>query len=108
MVLQLRRDRRAGARDQGQAPARADRPRRAARDLRRPGGAARIPEIDFCLRDEGDWTFPRLVRAIGNGANPSELALIPGLTWRRGTEIVKNPSGAVVEDLDGLPFPRTT
>ena len=62
-------------------------------------------DIDFVLRDEGDHTFPRLVRAIENGARPSELALIPGLTWRRGSEVVKNLSGPVVEDLDALPYP---
>ncbi len=64
-----------------------------------------FPEIDLVLRDEGDYTFPRLVRAIEKGAGPSELALIPGLTWRRGAEVVRNLSGPVVEDLDALPYP---
>lgn len=64
-----------------------------------------FPEVAFCLRDEGDWTFPKLVRAVENGGKPEELAAIPGLTWRKGTEIVRNPSGPVVEDLDGLPYP---
>lgn len=59
-------------------------------------------QVDYVLRDEGDHTFPRLVRAIEKGAGFEE---IPGVTWRRGVEIVRNPSGPVVEDLDGLPFP---
>ncbi len=62
-------------------------------------------DIDFVLRDEGDHTFPRLVKAIENGARASELALIPGLTWRKGSEVVRNLSGPVVEDLDALPYP---
>ena len=61
--------------------------------------------IDFVVRDEGDLSFPRLVRAVGAGRDPDELATIPGLTWRRGGELVRNPSGGVVEDLDGLPYP---
>jgi len=64
-----------------------------------------FPAVDFVVRDEGDWTFPRLVRAIERGGRPDELAAIPGLTWRRGAEVVRNPSGGVVEDLDGLPYP---
>ena len=62
-------------------------------------------EIDFVLRDEGDYTFPRLVRAIEQGAKPNELALIPGLTWRRAGEVVRNLSGPVIEDMDALPYP---
>ncbi len=61
--------------------------------------------VDFVLRDEGDLTFPRLVRAIEKGSNPDELSAIPGLTWRRGVEVVRNPSGPVIEDLDALPLP---
>lgn len=62
-------------------------------------------DVDYVLRDEGDHTFPRLVQAIEAGAKPEELQAIPGLTWRRGEELVRNPSGPVVEDLDALPRP---
>ncbi len=65
----------------------------------------RFPDVDYLLRDEGDHTFPRLVRAIEEGARPDALEQVPGLTWRRGREVVRNPSGPVVEDLDALPFP---
>lgn len=65
----------------------------------------RFPDVDYLVRDEGDHTFPRLVRAIEEGAGPDTLGQIPGLTWRRGKEVVRNPSGPVVEDLDGLPYP---
>lgn len=65
----------------------------------------RFEDVDFVLRDEGDVTFPRLVRALEQGGSPADLERIPGLTWRRGGEVVRNPSGPVVDDLDGLPFP---
>ncbi|MBL4845938.1 MAG: B12-binding domain-containing radical SAM protein [Planctomycetes bacterium] len=64
-----------------------------------------FPVFDYALRDEGDETFPQLIAALESGADPALLAQIPGLTWRRGTEVVHNPSGGVVEDLDSLPFP---
>jgi radical SAM superfamily enzyme YgiQ (UPF0313 family) len=64
-----------------------------------------FPDVDFVLRDEGDHTLPRLVRAVEQGAGPEAFAAIPGLTWRRGAEVVKNPSGPVIDDLDALPFP---
>jgi radical SAM superfamily enzyme YgiQ (UPF0313 family) len=64
-----------------------------------------FPEVDFVLRDEGDLTFPRLVRAIEQGGSPAELEQIAGLTWRRGGEVVRNPSGGVIDDLDALPYP---
>lgn len=66
---------------------------------------ARFDDVDFIIRDEGDHTFPRLVRAIEQGAPASELEKIPGLTWRRGGAVLRNPSGPVVEDLDALPYP---
>ncbi|MCO5164934.1 MAG: B12-binding domain-containing radical SAM protein [Planctomycetes bacterium] len=66
---------------------------------------ARFPEVDLALRDEGDLTLPRLVRALEQGGAPSDLEALPGLTWRRGGQVVRNPSGPVVEDLDALPYP---
>ena len=66
---------------------------------------AAFPDVDYVVRDEGDLTFPRLVQALEAGADPDALAAIPGLTWRRGADVVRNPSGGVVEDLDALPYP---
>ncbi|MEZ6187379.1 MAG: radical SAM protein [Planctomycetota bacterium] len=64
-----------------------------------------FPSVDYVLRDEGDRTFPQLLRALEYADPPQKLALIPGLTWRRGGEVVRNPSGGVIEDLDALPLP---
>jgi radical SAM superfamily enzyme YgiQ (UPF0313 family) len=66
---------------------------------------ATFAAVDYVLRDEGDWTFARLLRALETGAHEDDLAAIPGLTWRRGGEVVRNPSGPVVEELDALPYP---
>ena len=64
-----------------------------------------FPQIDLVLRDEGDRTFPQLLRALQFERPEEKLALVPGLSWRRGGEIVRNPPGGVVEDLDALPYP---
>ena len=66
---------------------------------------AAFPAVDYVLRDEGDWTFTLLLEALAEGAEPDRLAAVPGLTWRRGGAIVRNPAGGVVEDLDALPYP---
>lgn len=65
----------------------------------------RFDDVDLVLRDEGDLTLPRLARALAEGGAPSALEQIPGLTWRRGGQVVRNPSGPVVDDLDALPYP---
>ena len=65
----------------------------------------RFPQVDYVLRDECDFTFPRSIRALEYKNPPEKLALIAGLTWRRDGEVVRNPRGSVVEDLDALPFP---
>ena len=64
-----------------------------------------FPQVDLILRDEGDRTFPQLLRALQYERPPEKLALVPGLTWRRGDAVQKNPGGGVVEDLDALPYP---
>lgn len=61
--------------------------------------------VDYIIRDEGEKTFPMLLAALDAGAPPEALAAIPGLTWRRDGEIVRNPSGSVNEALDDLPYP---
>ncbi|MBL4848711.1 MAG: B12-binding domain-containing radical SAM protein [Planctomycetes bacterium] len=65
----------------------------------------RFPSVDYVVRDEGDASFPALLRAISEGASPAALGSIPGLTWRNEGEVVRNPSGGVTEDLDALPYP---
>jgi radical SAM superfamily enzyme YgiQ (UPF0313 family) len=61
-----------------------------------------FPSIDLVVRGEAEQTLPELVDALGGGQS---LADVPGLTFRRQNEIVRNPAAPLVADLDALPFP---
>jgi len=59
---------------------------------------------DFVIRGEGEHSLVELLEYMDKG-NPV-LGDIKGLSYRdRDGEIVHNPSGGFVEDLDGLPKP---
>jgi len=58
--------------------------------------------IDLIVRGEAEQTLPDLVDAM---SGQSSLAEIPGITFRRGSEIVRGPDAPLVLDLDALPFP---
>src|SRR6478752_2418647 len=60
------------------------------------------PWIDLVVRGEAEQTLPELVNALGGGQS---LAAVPGITFRRQNEIVRNPAAPLVADLDALPFP---
>lgn len=61
-----------------------------------------FPSIDLVARGEAEQTLPELVDALGGRQS---LAAIPGITFRRQNEIVRNPAAPLVADLDALPFP---
>jgi len=61
----------------------------------------RIAGLDACVRAEGDFTAPELVRHLEDRA---AWAHIPGLTWRDGDRIVHNPVRPLVRALDSLPL----
>lgn len=61
-----------------------------------------FPFIDFVLRGESEQTFPKLLDEI-SGAR--RFASVPGLTYRNGSRIMRNPNAPVIEDLDQLPIP---
>ncbi|HWX53719.1 MAG TPA: radical SAM protein [Verrucomicrobiae bacterium] len=60
------------------------------------------PRIDLVLRGEAEQTLPQLLQAIDQGGPLDE---VPGLTFRRGGKILRNPDAAGITDLDSLPFP---
>lgn len=60
------------------------------------------PEVDSIVRGEGEHTLLELVRALSDGG---ALSGILGLTYRQGSEIVRNDSRPLIRDLDSLPFP---
>jgi len=65
--------------------------------------------IDFCVRGEGEVTFPLLLDAIKSGTR--DFTEVLGIVWRRGAdhekagEIVMNPDRTPPESLDELGFP---
>lgn len=61
-----------------------------------------LQHADFCVRGEGEHTFPELIDALESG---SGLDSIKGLSYRVGDEIRHNADRGRVSDLDSLPFP---
>jgi radical SAM superfamily enzyme YgiQ (UPF0313 family) len=62
----------------------------------------RFPWIDAVVRGEGEATLRELAAAF---ANDADGAGIQGVTWRQGSNIVRNPDRALIENLDELPVP---
>lgn len=61
-----------------------------------------FPFIDFVLRGEAEHTLPLLLDQV-EGAGL--FCRVPGLTYREGSQVRRNPNGNVIEDLDELPMP---
>ena len=61
-----------------------------------------IPEIDIVARGEGEITMLELAKAIQSG---SGLGSVPGISFRRDGQVVRNPACAPITDLDELPEP---
>jgi radical SAM superfamily enzyme YgiQ (UPF0313 family) len=59
--------------------------------------------VDVIVRGEADQTFPALLPLLVSGDAGWEA--IPGITFRRGDEVIRNPNAPVIEDLDSLPLP---
>ena len=62
-----------------------------------------FPCVDLVVRGEADDTFPRLMQLVEN--RDARWESLPGITFRRGDQVIRNPSASVVEDLDRLPLP---
>lgn len=59
--------------------------------------------VDCILRGEADHSLPALLDALQCGGR--HLHFVPGLSWRLGSSVQRNPDPPPVEDLDGLPLP---
>lgn len=76
------------------------------------GGPYPIAMQEQCLHDcahfdavgtgEGELTVPDMIERLESGGS---LDGVPGVAFRRGAGIVKNPPRPLIEDLDSLPFP---
>lgn len=61
-----------------------------------------FPQIDSIVRGEGEVALAALAETLEKRQDP---ASVPNLAWRKGKEIVLNPSGPLITPLDSLPFP---
>ena len=67
-----------------------------------PEVLAKIPAIDYIIMGEGELSFRELCDAlIRTGSDPEKIS---GLAFRRGSEVVQNPSKRI-NDLSVLPIP---
>ncbi len=87
--------------------------RRRAPDVRiLMGGPAAASVADQTVRDfdfvsavarrEGELILPQLLQWA---AGDRDLADIPGISFRRGDEVVRNPDAELINDLDAMPMP---
>jgi radical SAM superfamily enzyme YgiQ (UPF0313 family) len=61
-----------------------------------------FPFVDLVLRGEAERTLPLLLNELrGN----RKFECVPGLTYRIGPELRRNPNAPLLEDLDALPAP---
>lgn len=59
--------------------------------------------IDFVIRGEGETPLLHLMNGLKSG-NP-DLSIVPNLTYRNNGELVSNPEGPLIRNLDSLPIP---
>ena len=60
------------------------------------------PNVDFVVMGEGERTVSKLINALENGKDFSE---IEGLAYKKDQACVVNPVQSAIEDLDAIPFP---
>jgi len=61
----------------------------------------RFPQFDLVVRHEAESTLLDVLEAL----RAREFEAIPGVTFRRGGDIVSNPGAPLISDLDSLPWP---
>ncbi|MFX0148026.1 MAG: B12-binding domain-containing radical SAM protein [Candidatus Hodarchaeota archaeon] len=62
----------------------------------------KYPFVDICVRNEGEYTFLELVRAVEKEVS---LKNIKGISYRNNGKIIQNEKRDLINDLDSLPFP---
>ena len=58
--------------------------------------------IDVIVRGEAEESLPALLRAL---SGQRALDSVPGVTYRCGNRVMRNPNASVTVDLDALPIP---
>jgi radical SAM superfamily enzyme YgiQ (UPF0313 family) len=67
-----------------------------------PVEAMSHPSIDYGITGEAIAALPALLDALGGRGAPAD---VPGLLWRDGDRLVRNPPAAAPADFDDYPFP---
>jgi radical SAM superfamily enzyme YgiQ (UPF0313 family) len=62
----------------------------------------RVPTVDVIARGEGERTGPRLITALRNSGDLSE---VPAVSYRDNGSVRHNPATGRISDLDTIPFP---
>jgi len=61
-----------------------------------------FPNIDFIVRDEGEFTTVNLLKAL---EKDQDLKKVKGISYRQNGKVRHNPSAPPIEDLDKVPIP---
>jgi radical SAM superfamily enzyme YgiQ (UPF0313 family) len=64
--------------------------------------------FDLIVRQEAEGNLPSLLKILGTVDTPERVkafAEVPGLTFRKGRELVSTPPAPLIDDLDLLPWP---
>jgi radical SAM superfamily enzyme YgiQ (UPF0313 family) len=63
--------------------------------------ATKFPQFDVIVRNEAEVKLPSVLRALGTRS----FWGVPGVTFRRRSDIFSNPGDPIIEDLDSIPIP---
>lgn len=61
------------------------------------------PEIDGCIPFEGEVAFCEVLDRLARGQEPSD---VPGVYYRKGSEVIHTGPRPSIKDLDSIPTPR--
>lgn len=70
-----------------------------------PEETVSLEGVDFVIKGEGEIPFHNLLGALEKNEDLSNIA---GLAYLKNGEIINNPAGNFIDDLDRLPFPDRT
>ena len=62
----------------------------------------KYPQVDICVRGEGEYTFLELVKAL---EKKQPLKDIKGITYRNNGKLRRNEERPLIKDLDSIPLP---
>jgi len=67
-----------------------------------PKETINLKGVDFVIKGEGELPFFNLLKAL---EIEDDFNDIPGLVYKRDNQVIDNPIGDLIEDLDEIPFP---